>query len=76
MSFTDFYTSDLCSLLQVQMGNFDGTVAARMPMIQQNFSLLRIINHVVVSCDTHSPRSSRLFGFDNAIILLKPEHKL
>ena len=72
----DLSTSDLCSLLQMQMGSFDRTVAAGMPVIQQDFSLLGIVDHVVVSYDINSPRSTYLFGLDNAIVLLQPEHEL
>ena len=51
MSVTDFRPSYLCSLFQVQMGDYDSTAGVRMPVVKQDFPLLGVVDRVVVFDD-------------------------
>ena len=41
-------------------------------MVQKHFSLLGVVDHVVVAENLYSPGNARQFGLDNAIVLLQP----
>ena len=55
MSITDHLPYDARSLLQVQMRNYDRAIATRMPMIQQHFTSISIMNLIRVTSDDHPP---------------------
>ena len=75
MSVPNVTTTDLRALLQMQVWIADRTSSSRMPVVQQNFFLIRIVERVVVTNNLHPPKSARAFRFNDTVMLLQSEHK-
>ena len=52
------------------------TIAARMPVINDNLPLLEVEDHVVVAYNINLPRIAWRAGLNEAVSLLHPEHEL
>ena len=55
MGVSNFGASDPCPWSYVQMWSFDRTIAARVPVIQQDFSSIEVVNLVGVTADGYVP---------------------
>ena len=59
----------------MKVGTRRRAAAAGMPVIQQHFSFLGVVNRVVVFDDLNSPGRTWTFSFFNAVMLLQPKHE-
>ena len=66
MSITHFLPYDACCLLQVKVGNYDRAVTAGLPMVQQHFSSISIMNLIGVTSNDYPPGQILLRNCDEA----------
>ena len=68
-------TTYLSTLLQVQVRCCNATAAAGVPVVDQDLSALRVVDHVVVSRDLDLVCLLGRTSLDYPVVLLKSEHE-